>query len=105
MFGHPLFTETEAELHSYHRDDIFFASDVHAVYGLLTGNGRYFYATYDSPAQSYLYDLASDPNGTRDILTTALKIQYDQKIIEHLQMVAGFYGYRPKLGTLLTARN
>jgi hypothetical protein len=105
MFGHPLFTETEAELHSYHRDDIFFASDVHAVYGLLTDNGRYFYATYDSPAQSYLYDLANDPNGTLDILTPALKTQYDQRIIEHLQAIAGFYGYRPKLGTLLATRN
>ena len=104
MFGHPLFTETEAELHSYHRDDIFFASDVRAAYGILAGNGRYFYATYDSPAQSYLYDLANDPNGTQDILTPALKIQYDQRIIEHLQAVAGFYGYRPKLGTLLAAR-
>jgi hypothetical protein len=105
MFGHPLFTETEAELHSYHRNDIFFASDVRAAYGLLAGNGRYFYATYDSPAQSYLYDLATDPDGTQDTLTPALKIQYDQRIIEHLQAVAGFYGFRPKLGTLLAARN
>ncbi len=105
MFGHPLFTETEAELHGYHRDEIFFASDVRAAYGLLSGNGRYFYATYDSPAQSYLYDLANDPNGTQDILTPTLKIQYDQSIIEHLQAVAGFYGYRPKLGKLLAARN
>jgi Sulfatase len=105
LFGHPLFTETEAELHSYRRDDIFFASDVHAVYGLLGANGRYFYATYDSPAQSYLYDLGNDPNGTKDILTPALKIQYDQRIIEHLQAIAGFYGYRPKLGGLLAARN
>ena len=105
MFGHPLFAETEAELHSYHRDDIFFASDVHAVYGLLTDNGRYFYATYDSPEQSYLYDLAKDPEGTQDILTPALKTQYDQRIIEHLKEIAAFYGYRPKLGALLAAKN
>ena len=45
-----------------------------AAYGLLAGNGRYFYATYDSPAQSYLYDLATDPDGTQDTLTPALKI-------------------------------
>jgi len=105
LFGHPLFAENDAELHNYHRDEIFFASDVRAAYGLLTDGGRYFYATYDSPAQSYLYDLANDPNGTEDILTPALKTQYDQRIIEYLQEVAGFYGYRPKLGTLLAARN
>ncbi len=105
LFGHPLFAETAAELHSYHRDEIFFASDVRAAYGLLTDGGRYFYATYDSPAQSYLYDLDSDPNGTEDILTPALKTQYDQRIIGYLQEVAGFYGYRPKLGALLAAKN
>jgi arylsulfatase A-like enzyme len=105
MFGHPLFTETEAELRSYHRDDIFFASDVRAAYGILADNGRYFYATYDSPAQSYLYDLAIDPNGTQDVLNPALKTQYDQRIIAHLKEIAAFYGYRPKMGALLAAKN
>ena len=105
MFGHPLFTETAAELHSYHRDDILFASDVRAAYGILADDGRYFYATYDAPAQSYLYDLANDPQGTKDILTPALKSQYDQRIVEHLKEIAAFYGYRPKLGALLSDKN
>ena len=66
MFGHSLFLpRAVAELRANHRDEIFFASDARAAYGLLTDNGRYFYATYDSPAKSYLYDLANDPNGTR----------------------------------------
>jgi hypothetical protein len=105
VFGHSLFAETEEELHRHHRDDIFFASDVRAVFGILADNGRYFYATYDSPSQSYLYDLSRDPDGTADILTPALKQQYDQRIIEHLKEIATFYGYRPKLGSLLAARN
>ena len=104
-FGHSLLAESPAELEKNRRSEIFFASDVKAVYGILADNGRYFYATYDSPAQSYLYDLANDPNGTNDILTPALKQQYDQRIIDHLQGVANFYGYRPKLGSLLTAKN
>jgi hypothetical protein len=37
------------------------ASDVRAVYQILTADGRYLYATYDSPAQSYLFDLIADP--------------------------------------------
>ena len=76
---------------------IFFASDVRAAYGILAGHGRYFYATDDS-AKSYLYDLAKDPDGTEDILTPALKLQYDQRIIEYLRDIARFYGYRPQLG-------
>ncbi|MGH9644695.1 MAG: sulfatase-like hydrolase/transferase, partial [Terriglobales bacterium] len=68
LFGHPLFAETQSELHKYHRDDLFMASDVRAAYGILAENGRYFYATYDSPVQSYLYDLVQDPNGMHNIL-------------------------------------
>jgi arylsulfatase A-like enzyme len=78
LFGHPLLMETQEELRSYHRDDLFMASDVRAAYGILADNGRYFYATYDSPAQSYLYDLIRDPNGEHDICTE-LRIFTDTK--------------------------
>jgi hypothetical protein len=103
-FGQPLLMETAEELHGYHRDDLFLASDVRAAYGLLADNGRYFYATYDSPAQSYLYDLAQDPNGEHDILTDALKKHYDEQVISHLHQIADFYGYKPGIGSLLSSR-
>ncbi len=105
LFGHPLFTETLEELHGYRRDELFMASDVRAAYGLLTDNGRYMYATYDSPAQSYLYDLAQDPKGQHDILTNALKKHYDEQIISHLHEIADFYGYKPGIGSLLASRH
>ena len=76
--------ETVEELHSYHRDDLFLAFDARAAYGLLADNGQYFYATYDSPAQSYLYDLSQDPEGEHDILTNTLKKHFDQQFISHL---------------------
>jgi lipoteichoic acid synthase len=101
LFGHPLFAETIEELHSYHRDELFLASDVRAAYGILADDARYFYATYDSPAQSYLYDLVQDPNGQHDILTSALKKHYDERVIAHLHEIADFYGYNPGIGSLL----
>jgi hypothetical protein len=103
LFGHPLLMETAEELHSYHRDDLFLASDVRAAYGVLADNGRYFYATYDSPAQSYLYDLAQDANGEHSILTNALKKHYDERVIDHLHEIADFYGYKPGIGSLLAS--
>jgi nitrate reductase NapE component len=103
LFGHPLLMETAEELHGYHRDDLFMASDVRAAYGILGDNGRYFYATYDSPAQSYLYDLEADPSGEHDILTNELKKRYDQQVIEHLHAIADFYGYKPGISSLLTS--
>ncbi len=95
LFGRPLFAQTQDELDGYPRKDLFMASDVLAAYGILADNGRHFYAAYDSPAKSYLYDLERDPDGTHDILTDALKKQYEERVIEHLHQIADFYGYVP----------
>jgi hypothetical protein len=103
VYGRPLFAETRQELDSYPRRDLLLASDVRAVYGILTADGRYLYTTYDSPAQSYLFDLTSDPNAERNILTAPLKQRYDEEIIEHLQMVGDFYGYKPGVGSMLAS--
>src|SRR5205085_11134869 len=104
LFGRPLFTHTKAELESFQRDSVLLASDVRAVFGILDQNGRFLYATYDSPAESFLFDLKTDPNAQHSILDPALKQHYDQLIIQQLQSVAGLYGYKPSLGSLLAAR-
>jgi hypothetical protein len=103
LYGRPLFAETKQELDRYSRRDLLLASDVRAVYGILTADGRYLYTTYDSPAQSYLFDLASDPNAEHNILTPPLKQRYDEEIIEHLQAIGDFYGYKPGVGSLLAS--
>jgi hypothetical protein len=105
LFGHPLFASTLDELHSYRRDDLFLASDVRAAYGILADNGRYFYATYDSPPQSYLFDLSGDPNGEHNILTSAQKQLYDQRVIDHLHALGDFYGYKPGFTSLAAVPN
>jgi len=103
LYGRPLFATSQKELDSYPRRDLLLASDLHAVYGILTADGRYLYTTYDSPAQSYLFDLASDPNAQHDILTPALKQRYDEEIIEHLQAIGDYYGYKSGVGSLLAS--
>ena len=107
LYGRPLFAETKQELDTYPRKDLRLASDVRAVYGILTADGRYMYTTYDSPAQSYLFDLTADPNAEHDILTPALKQRYDEEIIDHLHQIGDFYGYKPGMKSLLasTARS
>ena len=67
IFGHPLFVETRRELEVYRRDELFLASDERAVYGLLTRDGKFLYATYDSPAESFLFDLISDSNAQHNL--------------------------------------
>jgi len=104
LYGRPLFTETRQELDSYPQRDLLLASDVRAVYGILTADGRYLYTTYDAPAQSYLFDLAADPNAQHNILSPPLKQHYDEQIIEDLHTVGNFYGYRAGIGSLLASR-
>jgi arylsulfatase A-like enzyme len=103
LWGHSLFGHSEQELQAHARHELFMASDTRAAYGILAQDGRCFYATYDAPAQSYLYDLSSDPEGTRDILTPELKRSYDRQILGFLREIADFYGYRPGLHNLLAA--
>ena len=103
LHGRPLLTETPDELASYAPHDLLLASDVRAVYGILTADGRHLYTTYDSPAQSYLFDLASDPNAQHNILTPAMKQHYDEEIMGDLQAISRFYGYKPGMGSLLAS--
>jgi arylsulfatase A-like enzyme len=103
LYGRPLFAETKQELESYKGKDLLLASDVRAVYGVLTADGRYLYTTYDSPAQSYLFDLTTDPNAEHSILTAPLKQRYDEEIIDHLHLIGDFYGYKPGVGSLLAS--
>lgn len=103
LFGHPLFVETRGELERYQRTQLFLASDERAVYGLLTENGRFLYTTYDSPARSFLFDLDHDPDAQHNLLTDSLQKAYGQQVIENLQMVGDFYGYRPGVGSLLAS--
>jgi len=99
-----LLAETKEELEQYPRKDLLLASDIRAVYGILTADGRYLYTTYDSPAESYLFDLTIDPNARHSILTPALKQRYDEEIIERLHAVGDYYGYKPGVGSLLASR-
>lgn len=103
LYGRPLLAETKEELDRYPAKDLLLASDVRAVYGILTADGKYLYTTYDSPAQSYLFDLASDPNAQHNILTPALKQRYDEEIIERLHVIGDYYGYKPGVGSLLAS--
>ncbi|HUJ93396.1 MAG TPA: sulfatase-like hydrolase/transferase, partial [Candidatus Bathyarchaeia archaeon] len=103
IFGHPLFVETREELQTYRRSELFLASDERAAYGLLAENGRFLYATYDFPAQGFLFDLSHDPNAQHNLLTPNLEQEYDERIIEQLHAVADFYGYKPGVGSLLAA--
>jgi hypothetical protein len=100
LFGRPLFVNTTQELELYRRKELFMASDVCAVYGIISGDGRFFYIAHDSPQKSFLFDLKNDPAAGQNIVTDPLRNYYDRRIIENLRDVASFYGYTPKIDPL-----
>lgn len=104
LFGRPLFVETQQELQDYRRNDLFLASDSRAAYGLLTDNGNLLFTTYDSPAQSFLFDLSRDPNAINNILDDGAKKRYQQLVLGDLQQIAQFYEYRPTGGAVAIAK-
>ena len=95
VFGRTMFAASKEELQSYARSDLLLASDIRAAYGLVSGDVRFMYVTYDSPAKSYLFDLINDPQGAQNILTSDSKQKYDRRLIEYLQNIAEFYDYKP----------
>ncbi len=98
LVGRPMFMDSAEEFLSYPRADLFLASDSLAAYGILAGDGRWMYTTYDSPSRSMLFDLAQDPNAQHNILTPELKKQYDERILQYLQLLSKFYGHQPTGG-------
>jgi hypothetical protein len=98
LAGRPMFVKSLEEFQSYPRPDLFLASDSLATYGILDGDGRWMYTTYDSPSRSMLFDLAQDPTAQNSVLTPAFKKQYDDRILQYLQLISKFYGHHPTGG-------
>ena len=101
LYGRPLFVETQSELAERHPRELFLASDEEPP--TEPGQWPLLVRHLLAPAESFLFDLANDPNAEHNILNSALKKQYDERIIEHLQGIADFYGYKPGVGSLLAS--
>lgn len=103
LFGKPIFVDSQAELQKYGRKELFVAADITSVFGILDQNGRYLYVRNDSPPQSFLFDLASDPNALHNILTNGLRRSYDERVVEHWNSIAAFYGFKSGRESLVAA--
>ncbi|HKW19215.1 MAG TPA: sulfatase-like hydrolase/transferase [Terriglobales bacterium] len=103
LFGKPIFVGSPAEIQKYGRKELYVAADITGVFGILDQNGRYLYVRNDSPPQSLLFDLASDPNALHNILTDGLKRRYDDRVVEHWSTIAAFYGFKGAREPLLAS--
>lgn len=98
VLGQPLFFESTKEMEQYHRDHLLMASDIRAGFGIVTGDVRNMYVTYDSPRKSYFFDLVDDPAGAHNLVTDEVKNKYNAMILKDLASIAAFYDYKPDGG-------
>jgi arylsulfatase A-like enzyme len=105
LFGHSLFAKNMEEFHDQRRSELFMASDSRAAYGLLSDNGKFLYTTYDSPTQSFLFNLQQDPNATNNVLTDSARSQYQERVLDYLQEIARFYQYKPTGGVVAAKKD
>ena len=94
VLGRPLFTATQAEQDRHRRDHHLIASSYGAVWGILTGDGNGLYISDGVNFTDHFFDLGADAKGAPKAVTPGLKQRYDRLIVEEIQHLNAFYGFR-----------
>jgi sulfatase-like protein len=100
-FGRPLFTRDKAEHDSYLRDDYLVVSSYGPVYGLLSRNGQTLFVDNEVEKARQYFDLASDPRGEKNLITTDLAAKQGASLRQHVQAIADEYHFQYRSPTLL----
>lgn len=96
LFGKPLFTATEREQHEYQRESCVIASSYGAVYGVLSGNGRWLFLADAVRNRDYFYDLADEGRGSSNNFTASKRTEQQELIREYIGSINQFYGIKEK---------
>ncbi|MCE1229288.1 MAG: sulfatase-like hydrolase/transferase [Firmicutes bacterium] len=94
LFGRPLFTLTPEEQRRYRHEYTLLASSYGAVWGTLSGNGESLYISDAVNFTDYAYDLPPGRPALRRSVSLDLKQQNDQRIVQGIQHLNDFYGFR-----------
>jgi len=100
-FGRPLFTRDKAEHDSYLHDDYLVVSSYGPVYGLLSRNGQGLFVENEVEKERQYFDLASDPGGKKNLITTDLAAKQGASLRQHVQAIADEYHFQYRPPTLL----
>jgi hypothetical protein len=95
IYGRPLFTATPEEQRQYKRDSYLIVSSYGAVYGILHDNGRSLFIADALSEKEYFYNLADDPNGTRNRLNADIRAQDEELIRKNIEAINAFYKFTP----------
>jgi hypothetical protein len=95
LLGRPLMTQTWEEQAEYARPYYLLVSSYAPVYGILGNNGKSLFIVDAVNSKNYYYDLAEDPLGTRNHVTTRMVNENEPLIRHQIELIDTFYGWRP----------
>lgn len=101
-FGRPLFTKTKEDAAKYVRDSYMIASSYGPLYGLLSNKGNKLFIENELTGAEGLFDLQTDPEFSRNLLTEKNRIADEAKLRLYLGQIADLYGYTYRPPTILT---
>lgn len=93
--GKPLLVQRREELAEFHRDAYLIGSSYGAVYGLLTNNGDALFISDSVNRKDYFFNLASDPQATRNVITPAVQLEQRRLIGEQIDEINQFFHISP----------
>ncbi len=95
VLGRPLFTHDLEEQKPYLRDSVLLASSYGPVWGILRANGRYLYIADGVNYTDYFFDLAADPAGAHNRITSSVREEYAGIMREQIGALSAFYHFSP----------
>jgi len=94
LMGRPLFAEKREELYAYKQDNYLVSSSYAAVYGILSGEGRFLYTADGVNLKDSWFDLSEDAPSARAV-TSSMRVTYEKMIKEKIELISRFYKFTP----------
>jgi arylsulfatase A-like enzyme len=92
LLGKPLFAEHREELNAYKHENFLVASSYAAVYGILSGEGRFLYTSDAVNLKDSWFDLSDDKPLARSV-TSSMRITYEKMIREKIELISRLYKF------------
>src|SRR6266404_1658430 len=92
IFGRPLITSTKKEQTDYLQQHYLVVSSYGPVYGVLGGDAQSLFIADAVNRKDYFFNLADDPKGARNRLTSAIQAENQRLIRDLVVSVNQFYG-------------
>jgi len=94
FLGKPLFAEKREELNAYKQENYLIASSYAAVYGILSGEGRFLYTSDAVNLKDSWFDLSEEQPAARTV-TSSMRVMYEKMIREKIELISRLYKFTP----------